>query len=111
MNRRLTIDAAGPLTPERLDAFFVYLRAHVAENGAPGAGHFLPMPREASKFSAEREQRFRNRMATPLGEPGWARCAARHALTAGRPRRMLCGTALRAPEARCPHPRPERPTP
>lgn len=73
MTHAPSIEAVGPQMPERLDAFFAYLRAHVAENGAPGGGHFLPMPRAASRVSAEREQRFRSALAVELSEPGWRR--------------------------------------
>jgi ribosomal protein S18 acetylase RimI-like enzyme len=73
MRSSLTIEAIGSEASEQLDEFFVYLREHVAENGAPGIGYFQPMSRAASNISAEREQSFRNALAIEVAKSGWRR--------------------------------------
>ena len=73
MSGSVTIEAVSPDASELLDEFFVYLREHVAENGAPGMGYFQPMPRESSYFSTEREERFRCALSVDVAKPGWRR--------------------------------------
>jgi RimJ/RimL family protein N-acetyltransferase len=64
----LTIRAAGE--PE-LPAFFAYLDDHLSDNGRGGTALFMPMPRAASRFGAERQDAFRRAVAIAPGQPGW----------------------------------------
>lgn len=60
-------------TSEDLDRFFAYLDDHLVDNGSGATALFMPMPRAASRFGAERESAFRAAFATALGQPGWRR--------------------------------------
>ncbi len=60
-----------PAGVEQLPAFFVYLNAHLGENGADGF-LFQPLAR-GSKFPPEREQAFTKALAAPLNQAGWRR--------------------------------------
>jgi RimJ/RimL family protein N-acetyltransferase len=62
-----------PLAMVGFDAFASYLNAHLKDNGTPASGYFQPLAREASVFSGERAERFRQALAVPLGQPGWRR--------------------------------------
>lgn len=73
VNPTLTLEPVTPDSAALLDAFFIYLREHVAENGAPGTGYFQPLPRASSAISVEWEERFRNALAVDVPQPGWRR--------------------------------------
>lgn len=60
-----------PLTSERLEAFFGYLSAHIAENGEEGALLFLPLGQQQSVLSGELRSKFELGMSAAFGEPGW----------------------------------------
>jgi ribosomal protein S18 acetylase RimI-like enzyme len=63
-----------PLAPERLEDFFSYLAAHVAENGKAGAPRFAPLTQaESSALPEELRQRFEEGIAKEFGEMGWRR--------------------------------------
>lgn len=65
------IEAVSPAATEQLNAFFAYLREHVAENGAPDKGYFQPMSRETSNVSLEREERVRSALRVDTAQSGW----------------------------------------
>ena len=73
MSSSVVVEEVGPNAGAQLDEFFVYLRHHVAENGASSTGYFQPLPRSSSIISAEREERFRNALAVAIAQPGWRR--------------------------------------
>jgi ribosomal protein S18 acetylase RimI-like enzyme len=66
----ISIDA---LSPERLDAFFQYLAAHIAGNGLDGAPLSYPLSREQSVLSGGLRSKFADGMHKAWGEPGWRR--------------------------------------
>ena len=59
--------------PEDFDAFFAYLDDHLSDNGAGETALFMPMPRKASVYPAERQGSFRNGALAALTQPGWRR--------------------------------------
>lgn len=73
MSGSVLIEAVSPDESASLDEFFLYLREHVAENGAPGIGYFHPMPRESSNVSSGREERFRSALTVEVAKSGWRR--------------------------------------
>jgi ribosomal protein S18 acetylase RimI-like enzyme len=73
MHRTLTIEVISPEAFRQLDEFFIYLREHIGENGAPGNAYFQPMSRSASIISAEREPHFRNALEIDVAKSGWRR--------------------------------------
>ena len=61
------------LAASGFDAFAAYLTEHLKDNGTPATGYFQPLSREASVFTGERAERFRQALAVPLGQSGWRR--------------------------------------
>ena len=72
----LAVDAAGmpieTLAEADFDRFFLYMGEQLAENGRDGAW-FMPMAPTDAGVPPERQQRFRDGLATAVGEPGWRR--------------------------------------
>ena len=70
------VDAAGmpieALAEAHFDGFFRYMGEQLAENGRDGTW-FMPMAPTDAGVPPERQQRFRDGLATPVGEPGWRR--------------------------------------
>jgi len=70
------VDAAGlrlePLAEAHLDALFRYLGEQLAENGRDGRW-FMPLAPTDAGVPAERQQRFRDGLAIPVGDAGWRR--------------------------------------
>lgn len=62
-----------PLVQSTTDAFFRYLSDHLSDNGSDETGYFQPLPRGASRLSAEKEKPFREGLLLPLDSPGWRR--------------------------------------
>jgi RimJ/RimL family protein N-acetyltransferase len=56
-----------------LAAFFVYLDAHLRDNGANGTPLFQPMARAESHVPPHMRGGFETGLATPLGQSGWRR--------------------------------------
>lgn len=68
----------NPTAIEQLHAddfaeFIAYLNDHLSDNGSAEAGYFQPLPRSQSRFPADREEAFRNGLATAVGAKGWRR--------------------------------------
>lgn len=63
----------APAGVHDLTAFFAYLNDHLSDNGSGGTALFMPMPRERSRFPADKEAAFRTGAVTALDRPGWRR--------------------------------------
>ena len=70
------VDAASlrieTLAEDDHDAFFRYLGEQLAENGRDGV-YFMPIAPTDAGVPLERQQGFRDGLATAVGEPGWRR--------------------------------------
>ena len=62
-----------PLEPAGFDAFLLYLNDHLSDNGQGGTAWFQPLPRDGSRFPADKADAFRTGMRTALDAPGWRR--------------------------------------
>lgn len=83
MRSTWTIEAVNAEASAQLDEFFTCLRDHIADNGKPSVGDFQPMSREASRISAEREERFRQALTIDAPEAGWRRLWLAHSKKGG----------------------------
>jgi ribosomal protein S18 acetylase RimI-like enzyme len=63
-----------PLQPADMAEFTSYLTEHLAANGDPAVGYFMPLPRGASFFSTERGKKFGEALSFPCFHSGWRRC-------------------------------------
>lgn len=54
-------------------AFLDYLNDHLSDNGRDGTAYFQPLPRDDSRFPADKADAFKTGMAIDVGQPGWRR--------------------------------------
>jgi ribosomal protein S18 acetylase RimI-like enzyme len=62
-----------PIDSSTFSPFVDYLNEQLSDNGRSAEIYFQPLPREESKFSAERACAFRNALDVSVGEAGWRR--------------------------------------
>lgn len=62
-----------PIDAQSIDAFLAYLDDHIADNGNPPTGYFLPIPRGAAVLPPDKAQSFREGLRIEVGKPGWRR--------------------------------------
>jgi len=61
------------LEPADFDDFLRYLNDHLSDNGRGDTAYFQPLPRDDSRFPADKAGAFQAGMRTPLDVPGWRR--------------------------------------
>ncbi|MYM93932.1 GNAT family N-acetyltransferase [Duganella vulcania] len=61
------------LEPADFDDFLRYLNDHLSDNGRGDTAYFQPLPRDDSRFPADKADAFQAGMRTALDAPGWRR--------------------------------------